>query len=147
AHRAAAPRGRQIAAGAFEDVGAEGPVLAVPRDPLHLYWVGHGFPVRPLRPAIASRANLYRAFGPASGPDERCASHPHALGAPVPARWRSGYAEDCKSLHAGSIPARASTFPNLLPARQKNTPEPAGPGVSDGPFQKAIAARGLGGHM
>ena len=25
-----------------------------------------------------------------------------------PARWRSGYAEDCKSLHAGSIPARAS---------------------------------------
>ena len=24
------------------------------------------------------------------------------------ARWRSGYAEDCKSLHAGSIPARAS---------------------------------------
>jgi hypothetical protein len=26
----------------------------------------------------------------------------------VPARWRSGYAEDCKSLHAGSIPARAS---------------------------------------
>src|SRR5687768_14711407 len=25
------------------------------------------------------------------------------------ARWRSGYAEDCKSLHAGSIPARAST--------------------------------------
>src|SRR5215207_4887913 len=28
---------------------------------------------------------------------------------PPPARWRSGYAEDCKSLHAGSIPARAST--------------------------------------
>ena len=27
------------------------------------------------------------------------------------ARWRSGYAEDCKSLHAGSIPARASTSP------------------------------------
>ena len=27
---------------------------------------------------------------------------------PLPARWRSGYAEDCKSLHAGSIPARAS---------------------------------------
>ena len=25
------------------------------------------------------------------------------------ARWRSGDAEDCKSLHAGSIPARAST--------------------------------------
>ena len=29
--------------------------------------------------------------------------------APLSARWRSGYAEDCKSLHAGSIPARAST--------------------------------------
>ena len=28
---------------------------------------------------------------------------------PAAARWRSGYAEDCKSLHAGSIPARAST--------------------------------------
>lgn len=26
------------------------------------------------------------------------------------ARWRSGYAEDCKSLHAGSIPARASNI-------------------------------------
>src|SRR5690606_41901334 len=26
-----------------------------------------------------------------------------------PARWRRGNAEDCKSLHAGSIPARAST--------------------------------------
>ena len=24
------------------------------------------------------------------------------------ARWRSGYAEDCKSLYAGSIPVRAS---------------------------------------
>src|SRR4029079_770883 len=32
--------------------------------------------------------------------------------APLPlARWRSGYAEDCKSLQPGSIPARASTFP------------------------------------
>ena len=43
---------------------------------------------------------------PANG---RCASGPHSLGARLPARWRSGYAEDCKSLHAGSIPARAST--------------------------------------
>ena len=32
-------------------------------------------------------------------------SRPCSLGA---ARWRSGHAEDCKSLHAGSIPARAS---------------------------------------
>ena len=32
------------------------------------------------------------------------------------ARWQNGYAEDCKSLYAGSIPARASTFlkPNSL---------------------------------
>ncbi len=28
--------------------------------------------------------------------------------APVPARWQSGYAEDCKSSYVGSIPARAS---------------------------------------
>jgi hypothetical protein len=37
-----------------------------------------------------------------------------------PARWRSGYAEDCKSLHAGSIPARASILliAHLFPAAQ-----------------------------
>ena len=29
-------------------------------------------------------------------------------GAPVEASWRSGYAEDCKSLHPGSIPGEAS---------------------------------------
>ena len=28
---------------------------------------------------------------------------------PAVARWESGYPEDCKSLHAGSIPARASS--------------------------------------
>lgn len=28
------------------------------------------------------------------------------------ARWRSGDAADCKSVYAGSIPARASTFPS-----------------------------------
>ena len=28
----------------------------------------------------------------------------------VLARWQSGYAEDCKSLYVGSIPARASSF-------------------------------------
>src|SRR5665647_609991 len=32
------------------------------------------------------------------------------------ATWRSGYAEDCKSLHAGSIPAVAST-PNVPESR------------------------------
>lgn len=29
------------------------------------------------------------------------------------ARWQSGYAEDCKSLYAGSIPTRASNFYNI----------------------------------
>src|SRR3954469_17049299 len=28
------------------------------------------------------------------------------------ASWRSGYAEDCKSLHPGSIPGEASKYPN-----------------------------------
>jgi hypothetical protein len=28
------------------------------------------------------------------------------------ASWRSGYAEDCKSLHPGSIPGEASNLPN-----------------------------------
>ena len=28
----------------------------------------------------------------------------------VGASWRSGYAEDCKSLHPGSIPGEASIF-------------------------------------
>ena len=28
------------------------------------------------------------------------------------ARWQSGYAADCKSVYAGSIPARASIFFN-----------------------------------
>ena len=31
-------------------------------------------------------------------------------GGAAPARWQSGYAEDCKSLYVGSIPARASIF-------------------------------------
>ena len=31
------------------------------------------------------------------------------LALPRSARWQSGYAEDCKSLYVGSIPARAST--------------------------------------
>jgi hypothetical protein len=29
------------------------------------------------------------------------------------ASWRSGYAEDCKSLHPGSIPGEASSLLNL----------------------------------
>src|SRR5690348_1353511 len=32
------------------------------------------------------------------------------IGVPPMASWRSGYAEDCKSLHPGSIPGEASTF-------------------------------------
>ncbi len=31
---------------------------------------------------------------------------------PWKASWRSGYAEDCKSLHPGSIPGEASKFPD-----------------------------------
>ena len=31
------------------------------------------------------------------------------------ASWRSGYAEDCKSLHPGSIPGEASTEPLNAP--------------------------------
>jgi hypothetical protein len=31
-----------------------------------------------------------------------------------PASWRSGYAEDCKSLHPGSIPGEASNKINNL---------------------------------
>ena len=31
---------------------------------------------------------------------------------PVRAWWQSGYAEDCKSLDAGSIPTQASTLKN-----------------------------------
>jgi hypothetical protein len=33
----------------------------------------------------------------------------------LPARWQSGYAEDCKSLYVGSIPARASNAPQPDP--------------------------------
>src|SRR6185312_4415364 len=38
------------------------------------------------------------------------------------ARWRSGYAEDCKSLHAGSIPARASKILTKTNISQRLTP-------------------------
>ena len=30
------------------------------------------------------------------------------------ASWRSGYAEDCKSLHPGSIPGEASKIPDSV---------------------------------
>lgn len=30
------------------------------------------------------------------------------------ASWRSGYAEDCKSLHPGSIPGEASILPDQI---------------------------------
>ena len=33
------------------------------------------------------------------------------ISAGLEASWRSGYAEDCKSLHAGSIPGEASKLP------------------------------------
>ena len=34
------------------------------------------------------------------------------IGTRVQAWWQSGYAEDCKSLDAGSIPTQASTLEN-----------------------------------
>ena len=34
------------------------------------------------------------------------------------ASWRSGYAEDCKSLHPGSIPGEASKF-SFYPVQMK----------------------------
>src|SRR4051812_45301238 len=56
-----------------------------------------------------------------AGLDHRLTLRPkHAA---LPARWRSGYAEDCKSLHAGSIPARASTHPVLEWQRTLSTRE------------------------
>jgi hypothetical protein len=33
---------------------------------------------------------------------------------PWKASWRSGYAEDCKSLHPGSIPGEASNLPKII---------------------------------
>ncbi len=55
-----------------------------------------------------------------------------------PASWRSGYAEDCKSLHPGSIPGEASNpiFRGLLSARRGDRwrtalrPRRSGRGVS-----------------
>jgi hypothetical protein len=43
----------------------------------------------------------------------------------VEASWRSGYAEDCKSLHPGSIPGEASIDP-LEISRTSRTPRRAG---------------------
>jgi hypothetical protein len=59
---------------------------------------------------------LYR--GHASAPISKLdtpASPPHlpAL-ARIEARWRSGDAEDCKSLHPGSIPGRASIYLSMF---------------------------------
>lgn len=59
------------------------------------------------------------AFHPAtisrSLPGTRSTARPADWG--IEARWESGYPEDCKSLHAGSIPARASSArPDLFHA-------------------------------
>ena len=32
----------------------------------------------------------------------------------IEVRWQSGYAEDCKSLYVGSIPARTSIYSSYL---------------------------------
>src|SRR5690349_21857755 len=47
---------------------------------------------------------VQRAAGLTGQGADACIAAPPKRGA----RWRSGHAEDCKSLHAGSIPARAS---------------------------------------
>ena len=43
---------------------------------------------------------------------KRC---PHLRARRVAASWRSGYAEDCKSLHPGSIPGEASSALFIVP--------------------------------
>ena len=55
-------------------------------------------------PRQAAAAFMAPSLGPAPVDSQAKAAHL----ARAAARWRSGYAEDCKSLHAGSIPARAS---------------------------------------
>jgi hypothetical protein len=56
-----------------------------------------------------------RGLDPVQGPRLYIALRPVGaffLGAPgcPPARWQSGYAEDCKSSYIGSIPVRASKY-------------------------------------
>ncbi len=43
---------------------------------------------------------------------DRTRDRQYSFSPPAKARWESGYPEDCKSLHAGSIPARASKRPS-----------------------------------
>lgn len=46
----------------------------------------------------------------------------HDAGSPAEARWRSGDAADCKSVYAGSIPARASKILSGDARRQLKKP-------------------------
>ena len=52
---------------------------------------------------------LYLAESLRSAPPDPCGTRAIEVPtAPYEASWRSGYAEDCKSLHPGSIPGEAS---------------------------------------
>ncbi len=51
---------------------------------------------------------------------------------PRMASWRSGYAEDCKSLHPGSIPGEASTFPPPSRSFRRHQGVEARPATRDG---------------
>ena len=70
----------------------------------------HASPGGPLLPADIGPANRHSSKDEPTGSKGLTRRAPSRQSASLsPARWRSGYAEDCKSLHAGSIPARAST--------------------------------------
>ena len=61
-----------------------------------------------LQGVAAGDVSMKRRCPPAGNPlSERHA--PLFGGSVTTASWRSGYAEDCKSLHPGSIPGEAST--------------------------------------
>src|SRR5690606_24452648 len=97
ADRPAALRRRQVAARTLEHVRAEEALLAVPGDPLHLDFVGH-------RALSDFDSSLIVMPEPGKRGLERlgCAHPGLSLVARLPARWRSGYAPDCKSVYAGS---------------------------------------------
>ena len=62
-------------------------------------------------------SSLLTGSDPSANPDKRGldgrAKHQHLRALTgLEARWRSGDAEDCKSLHPGSIPGRASSGPS-----------------------------------
>jgi hypothetical protein len=59
------------------------------------------------------------------------------------ASWRSGYAEDCKSLHGGSIPSEASIESMTYGASDKDRKTLVSVSWGDGPIREDREARGL----